>query len=137
MITIRPYNAHLDYEWIVALYRDSDTFGGQYDDARDSEEKLALVADKILVAVAEEAIVGTVTIFEDGRAAWLYRFAVDTHYEKEVAPLLYAQAKTMLSELGHTQVLVYAPAWNESFESRYNSLGFQTWSDYTCYWQDI
>jgi hypothetical protein len=82
-------------------------------------------------------IVGTVTLFEDGRSAWLYRFAVQAEYEAEVVPLLNQQALATMKERGHAQVLVYAPEGNPHFEDRYTQNGFTKGGNFTCYWQDI
>lgn len=38
MITVRDYNPSTDYLWVEKLYRDSSTYGGQYDDARHSRQ---------------------------------------------------------------------------------------------------
>ncbi len=140
MINIRNYNSN-DYSSIESLYKDSATFGGQFDEARDSKEQIdKLVSDKpeaVLVAEVNGEIGGTVTIFEDGRSAWLYRFAVKKDMEAEVTELLWAKAKEIVKRKGHTQVLVYAPVGNGDFEHRYLNLGFTKGSDFTAYWQDI
>lgn len=51
------------------LYEDSSTFGGQFDEARDSQVKLKLLSEqniyKILVAEMKGEILGTITLFED------------------------------------------------------------------------
>ena len=46
-IRIRSYNPKTDYEGLFNLYSDSDTFGGQFDEARDSQNKInALITVK-------------------------------------------------------------------------------------------
>lgn len=82
-------------------------------------------------------IVGTVTLFEDGRSAWLYRFAVQSDNESEIAELLNKKALETMKERGHTQVLVYAPQGDQHFEDRYTSLGFNKGNNFTAYWQNI
>jgi hypothetical protein len=139
---IRNYNPETDYPAIEALLKTENTFGGEFDDARDTKERLdALEGSKpgsILVAEAENhQVVGTVTLFEDGRSAWLYRFAVQHDNESEIAQLLNGKALEIMKDRGHTQVLVYAPAQDQHFEDRYTSLGFNKGGDYTAYWQDI
>tara|TARA_B100000745_G_scaffold204959_1_gene135406 strand:- start:1568 stop:1990 length:423 start_codon:yes stop_codon:yes gene_type:complete len=138
---IRNYNPQTDYEAVAALYKSSETFGGQYDGARDAEDRLRILVeqkpDAILVAEDNRKIVGTVTLFEDGRSAWLYRFAVQAENEAEITKLLSKQALSILKQKGHSQALVYAPAKNEHFENRYTSLGFSKGNDFTAYWQDI
>lgn len=138
---IRNYNPETDYEAVAALLHDSSTYGGEFDAARDTKEKIdALEAQKpgsVLVAETYGIIVGTVTLFEDGRSAWLYRFAVRAEYEPAATAALWQQAQANMKARGHSQVLVYAPAGNENFKQRYNQLGFATSGDYTAYWQDI
>lgn len=137
---VRFYTSE-DYSEIEKLYKESSTFGGQFDEARDTKERLDVLISKkpksILVAEDMGRIVGTVTLFEDGRSAWLYRCAVLFDYEKLVIPLLVTRAKEVLKESGHTQVLVYAPAGDPHFEERYTNVGFTKGNDFTAYWQDL
>jgi len=138
---VKNYNPDTDYPAIEALLNDTNTYGGQFDAARDTKERIdALEAQKpgsVLVAEVDGVIVGTVTLFEDGRSAWLYRFAVQAKYETEVVPLLNQQALVTMKQRGHEQVLVYAPEGNEYFEDRYTTNGFTKGGNFTCYWQDI
>jgi len=138
---IRNYNPETDYEAVAALLHDSTTYGGEFDAARDTKEKIdALEAQKpgsVLVAEVAGEVVGTVTLFEDGRSAWLYRFAVKSEHEPAATAALWKVAQATMKARGHSQVLVYAPAGNEGFKHRYNQLGFATGGNYTAYWQDI
>lgn len=130
-----------DYTAVEKLYKDSSTYGGEFDKARDTIERLETLVSKksesILVAEDNGEIVGTVTLFEDGRSAWLYRFAVVEKNEKEIANALWNEAKKIMKKFGHEQVLVYAPSGDSHFQDRYADLGFAKGSDYTAYWQDI
>lgn len=137
---IRTYQP-VDYEAVKALYLDESTYGGQFDPDRDSQERLdKLAADKpdcLLVAENDGGkVIGTVTVFEDGRAAWLFRFAV-TENNSEVTQALYQQAVENMKARGHQQVLVYAPVGGEVFARRYRDLGFSKGGDYVCYWQEF
>ena len=120
------------------MLNDHETFGGEFDGARDSEEKIRnLVTDKpdyVWAAEVDGQLVGTVTVFEDGRACWLYRFA---YRDRQVGQALWDQARQVAADRGHSQVLVYAPAGDTEFEKRYNDLGFNTGHSFTAYWQDI
>lgn len=140
-MNVRKYKPNTDYPGLEALLNDTNTYGGQFDEARDTKERIgALEAQKpgsVLVAEVDGEIVGTVTLFEDGRSAWLYRFAVQAAHEVEAVPLLNQQALATMKERGHTQVLVYAPQGNPHFENRYTANGFTKGGDFTCYWQDI
>jgi ribosomal protein S18 acetylase RimI-like enzyme len=140
MLNIRFYNSTIDYPAVKSLYSDSSTYGGQFDEARDSENRLRTLIEQkpeaILVAENDSNIVGTVTIFEDGRSVWLYRFAVKNQ-DMEVNKILWDYVKEICKRLGHTQVLVYAPEGNDAFEERYTKLGFTKGGNFTAYWQDL
>ena len=137
LISIRPY-ASTDYEAVRALYEMPETYGGQFDEDRDSKERLdeqsAKDTQSILVAEEGGRIVGTVSILADKRFAWLMRFAV---MDPRAVDMLYDEACRILKERGHKQVLVYAPASDSSFEIRYKSLGFNKGGDYTCFWKEL
>jgi hypothetical protein len=79
---------------------------------------------------------GTVTLFEDGRSAWLYRFAVRGP-KQAVAEALYTTASNILRKLGHSQVLVYAPEGEQSLQERYAVLGFTKGNVYRAFWRNI
>lgn len=140
-ISVRSY-APSDYEAVAALYRQSNLYGGQFDENRDAEERLRkrIEADPDAILVAEQAgkIVGTVSLIEDGRVAWLFRFAVlEGESQDAVAQALFAKAVEVLKRKGHHQVLVYTPVGNEKLNNRYEKLGFMKGNDYTAFWKDI
>jgi hypothetical protein len=136
-ITVRPYTPS-DYEQVASLYKQSDLYGGQFDENRDSHERLQkrveADADAILVAEENGTIVGTVSLIEDGRVAWLFRFCAEADV---VANALFTKAVEVLNRKGHHQVLVYTPVGNETLNSRYEKLGFTKGGDFTCFWKDI
>lgn len=142
MTSIRNYKIS-DYNSLAALYKQGELFGGQFDENRDSEEKLAgrIKADPeaILVCEDEGRIIGTISLIDDGRVAWLFRFAVvDNDKKDEVAKLLYDKAISIFKSRGHNQVLVYSPVGNSDLNYRYQQvLGFEKGTDYTCFWKDI
>ncbi len=138
---IRNYNPETDYPGLRELYENSETYGGIFDEARDSKERVdALETAKpgsVLVAIASDEIVGSATLFEDNRAAWLYRFAVLRSHEVEVISPLYRKAKENMKQRGHSQIIVYAPAGDKFFVERYTDLGFTHGQNYAAYWSNI
>jgi len=140
-VTVRPYHP-TDYEQLAALYRQSELYGGQFDENRDSAERLQkrieADPDAILVAEQDDKIVGTVSLIEDGRVAWLFRFAVQQgENEPTITQTLCDAAFSALKAKGHNQVLAYTPVGNNGLENRYETLGFNRGGDYTCYWKNI
>ena len=136
---VRQYKTS-DYERLKALYLDSSTFGGQFDEARDAanrlQKKIEADPDAILVAEQDGELVGSVSIIDDERVAWLFRFAVPQD-KLDVAQALHGKAIATLKERGHAEVLVYTPVGNQELDSRYERLGFTRGGDYTCYWKGL
>ncbi len=136
---VRQYKTS-DYERLKALYLDSSTFGGQFDEARDAanrlQKKIEADPDAILVAEQDGELVGSVSIIDDERVAWLFRFAVPQD-KLDVAQALHGKAIATLKERGHAEVLVYTPVGNQELDSRYEQLGFTRGGDYTCYWKGL
>lgn len=140
-MNIRNYQSE-DYEAMKKLYMQSDLYGGQFDEARDSKKKLDLVTksdpQSILVYEDEGQIIGTVSLIENGRVAWLFRFAViKSEKESEITQNLYQAACKILASRGHTQILVYSPISSTSLEQRYLNVGMNKGEAYTCFWQNI
>ena len=141
MLNIRNYHLE-DYEAIKALYLQSGLYGGQFDVARDSEERLAAVTktdpESILVYEESGKILGTVSLIENGRVAWLFRFAVEkTTAEKAILKTLYEAACDVLRGRGHDEVSVYSPYQNEGLDQRYLDLGMNRGGAYSCFWQSL
>jgi ribosomal protein S18 acetylase RimI-like enzyme len=136
---IRNYK-DTDYEQLRDLYMHPEWFGGQFDAARDSREGLAGIVSRdpeaILVCEEDGKIVGSVSLIEDGRVAWLFRFAVKDN-KHEVAEELYKKAADIFKLRGHTQILAYTPVDNHKLKSRYNALDMKEGTDYTSYSKDI
>lgn len=136
---IRSYTDS-DYEQLKALYQQTELYGGVFDGARDGRERLAKKItsdpDAILVYEQDGKLLGTISLIEDGRVAWLYRFIVKD-FEPNVTKELYAKAIAILKERGHTQVLVYSTVDDTKLDNRYESLGMTKGSNYSCFWQEI
>ena len=141
---IRSYRP-TDYDQIVTLYKRSELYGGVFDEERDTAERLRkrVEADPgaIIVAEEDETIIGTVSLIEDGRVAWLYRFCVlptpeNLQLDEAVAQSLCETAVNSLQQKGHKQVLVYT-SQDHSLQTRYTDLGFTKGSDYSCFFKDI
>lgn len=138
---IRNYKPE-DYNQVKELYQDSSLFGGQFDVERDAEDKLLshINADpqSILVCEIDNKVLGTVSLIENERLAWLFRFAIQKgKHETEATKSLYEKAVDIFKRRGHKQVLVYSPVGNEPLDNRYIELGFNKGDDYTCYWKEI
>jgi ribosomal protein S18 acetylase RimI-like enzyme len=139
---IRPYRP-ADYAALTALYQQGEFYGGQFDLARDAPEKLAALAARdpqsLLVYEQDGHIKGTVSLIENGRVAWLFRFAVPPGPQHDqIAQALYDAAAAIFRARGHTQMLVYSDPENAALNTRYaQTLGLQTGGLYRCFWADL
>src|SRR6185369_3786941 len=116
---IRQYKP-ADYDKVVALYKETEMPGSEFDLNRDSEERLQKRIendpDAILLAEADGQLVGSVSLIEDGRVAWLFRFRVkEIDGEEEIAKTLLDKAIGILKKKGHNQILVYTPVGETKF----------------------
>jgi ribosomal protein S18 acetylase RimI-like enzyme len=140
-IKVRRYTPE-DYSSIVALYKETEMPGSEFDLNRDSEQRLQKRIendpDAILIGEVSGEVVGSVSLIEDGRVAWLFRFRVrEIEGEEDIAKKLLDAAVKTLNNKGHGQILVYTPVGETKFQQRYKDLGFNQGHDYTCFWKDI
>lgn len=136
---IRAYEDR-DYDQLKALYQHGQWFGGVFDEARDGRERLAskIGSDPSSIWVYERdaKLTGSISIVDDNRVAWLFRFVVMNN-DQQIAKELYDKAVVILKQRGHTQVLAYSPAGDETLAARYDYLGMTKGNTYTAYWTDI
>jgi ribosomal protein S18 acetylase RimI-like enzyme len=138
---IRNYT-NSDYHKVAALYKETEMPGSEFDLNRDSKVRLQRRIendpDSILLAELNGEVVGSVSLIEDGRVAWLFRFRVkEMSGDEEIAEHLLDKAIEILRSKGHRQVLVYTPVGETKFQERYRNFGFSEGHEYTCFWRDI
>ncbi len=136
---IRSYRDN-DYDQLRDLYNQTKWYGGVFDEARDSRqrlaEKISQDPDAILVFEEDLAIKGTISIIDDGRVAMLYRFVTDPK-TMDITRALFEAATSTLRNRGHEQILVYSDPHNPELDSRYRELGMTRGGDYSCYWVNL
>ncbi len=133
---IRGY-MDMDYDQVKALYQHGEWYGGKFDEHRDSREILLhkITADPQAIIVDDEngEILGSISIIEDGRVAWFYRFVVKDN-NAEISQALYNAAAGVLKSRGHPEVLIYSDPSRGELSSRYTALGMQKGGDYECFY---
>ncbi|MDB5182246.1 MAG: hypothetical protein JWO47_30 [Candidatus Saccharibacteria bacterium] len=126
-----------DYEQVKALYQHAEWYGGKFDEHRDSQEIMLhkVTADPQSIIVDEEngEILGTISLVEDGRVAWFYRFVTKDN-NLGAAEALYKAASGVLKQRGHPEVLIYSDPTREDLNSRYQALGMEKGGDYECFY---
>lgn len=139
-VMIRAYVAD-DFEQLIRLYKDKDTYGGNYDPGRDTKEKLLETSsqDNLLVAEEDGAIVGSVMILDNPHTFWLLRFviAADTKNKDNIAKELDEVVRNVALDRGHKSIIVYTDPSRDNLLGRYRRLGYEESSDYRCFWKGV
>lgn len=127
---IRSYTS-ADYESIRKLFVN----GGLHYEPMDSEErlreKISRDPNSILVAVESEKVVGTVSLMEDGRMAFIFRLAVDPeNRNKGIGRRLMAEAERELFRMGYQEVNILAEEADTGLQEYYEKQGYKKGTAY-------
>ncbi|HVS15484.1 MAG TPA: GNAT family acetyltransferase [Thermoanaerobaculia bacterium] len=122
---IRPYQAS-DEGSVVALWRGVFPAAPAWNDPRlDIRRKLAVQPELFLVAVRDEALVGTVMAGFDGHRGWLYYLAVSPRARREgVGRRLVEQAEQRLLAVSCVKVNLQVRAGSDEAERFWERLGY-------------
>lgn len=125
-IGIRTFDP-ADTEPVVALWRAAGLTRPWNDPYRDIERKLAVQPELFLIAVIDDAIVGTVMAGYDGHRGWLYYLAADPdHRGRGIGRALVAEAEARLLALGCPKVQLMVRPDNAGARGFYEALGYET-----------
>ncbi len=90
------------------------------------DAKLILQDGMLLIAVEEEAVIGTAIAGYDGVRGWLHKVAVLPEYQRRgVATALVRHAMRVLRTVGCVKVNLQIRATNSEVRGFYESLGFK------------
>jgi hypothetical protein len=122
---IRPYKDS-DQEAVTALWGEVLPGSAPHNDpALSIRKKLAVERDLFLVAILDEAVVGTLMGGYDGHRGWLYSLAVDSrHRRRGIGTALVRWMETALIERGCLKVNLQILASNAEVTAFYENLGF-------------
>jgi hypothetical protein len=128
---IRSYKP-ADYNEVQNLYKNS----GWFDESIDSKEMLSKQIRKspgsILVALAENEIVGTVSMLATGRLALIFRLIAN---DENVRGQLLIQAELFLVKKGYERIDVVAPEEDHVRHEEYLRNGFTKGNPYRWFWK--
>ncbi|MBI3486156.1 hypothetical protein HY025_04425 [Candidatus Daviesbacteria bacterium] len=123
MIQIRQYQLK-DYALLKAVYEET----GWFDKETDAEKRLANKIQRdpgsILVAVENKEIIGSVSIIEDGRIAFIFRLVAFPDKEYILVDLIKA-AKKELSKRKFKEAHVFVLEEDLTRQKLYLGLGFK------------
>lgn len=129
------YYQDQDYDQLVNLYKRSSQF--DFDEITDSKEglmrKIRRDPESLLVA-EENKIIGSVSIIEDGRIAWIFRLVGDNNV---VIKALVDKAEEILRKKGYKNVHSFAPSTNQEALEERKKLGFTQGKNYIWFWKGL
>lgn len=136
-VKIRPYTSE-DYPYVRDIYEEGELFV----DAIDTEENLRTKIEKdpksILVAVKNNKVVGTISILEDGRMAFIFRIAVTKKERRQgIATMLLKEAERILKQKGLKKVSILVSEKVKELWNYYEGLGYNRGSMHLWMWKKL
>jgi len=122
---IRTYSLG-DYPWVVRILEEGDLFYKPMDSPERLEQKISRDPRSIFVAVRSDEVVGTVSIMEDGRTAFIFRLGVSKEYRnKGIGKLLMSTAEEELFSRGYKEIHVLVEEENSELQDYYHKQGYE------------
>lgn len=136
-IHIRPY-LQSDYAAIKEIYQT----GGLFEEDCDLEDILAKKSERdpesLLVAVLHDKIVGTVSLVEDGRFAFIFRLAVKLDKQNRgIGSQLIAEAEKKLKQRGNTIINILVNEQHQELQSYYTRRHFHKGRIWRWMWKEL
>ena len=123
-MNIRPFQI-ADQESVVALWTECGLTRPWNNPHLDIARKLTVQPELFIVAIVNDAVVGTAMIGFDGHRGWVYYLAVKpTQQRKTIGSALMAEAEQLLSQLGCPKICLMVRSSNTSVVEFYKELGY-------------
>jgi len=118
-INIRNYS-HADYEQVKRILVDGGLFYQPLDSSQRLEEKILRDPSSILVAEESDRVVGTVSLMEDSRMAFIFRLAVNPENQNRgLGKALMSEAEKELFRRGHREINILVEEDNIGLQEYY------------------
>jgi ribosomal protein S18 acetylase RimI-like enzyme len=122
---IRPFQP-ADEAAVIDLWHRCNLVVPQNDPRRDIARKLAVQPDLFLLAVADEAIVGSVMVGYEGHRGWINYLAVDPARRFQgVGRALMQAAEVRLLVLGCPKINLQVRTTNQAVLDFYRAIGYR------------
>lgn len=124
-VSIRPYSPE-DCASIKQILEDGGLFYEKIDNEERMREKVARDPQSILVATEASQIIGTVSLMEDGRMAFIFRLGVKAeHRGHGVGTALMVEAEHILHERGYDEVHILVAQEDTELQGYYERIGYE------------
>lgn len=125
-IEVKSFKNNVHRSQVVALWE--TVFG--YEAAHNApglviDKKMAVEDGLFFVAMADEAVVGTIMAGYDGHRGWIYSLAVSPAWRRQgIGSKLVAHAERALMDKGCVKINLQIMEGNESVSAFYASIGY-------------
>lgn len=124
-IGIRPYTP-VDYPQVRTLLEEGNLYYEPNDSQKRLDEKISRDPKSIFIAQDLDQIVGTVSLMEDGRMAFIFRLAVrPTHRNRGIGRNLMDKAEEELRSRGHKEINILVEEDNNELKDYYRRQGYE------------
>lgn len=124
-VSIRSFEV-ADTDAVIALWQDAGLTRPWNDPRRDIERARAEQPELLLVAMRDDAVIGTVMAGYDGHRGWLYYLAVATGSRHDgIGKSLVVEAERRLRALGCPKVQLMVRPDNDRVRGFYHALGYE------------
>lgn len=124
MVTIRPYRPS-DQEGLICLWQACDITRPWNDPSRDIVRKQEVQPELFLVALLDDALVGSLMGGYDGHRGWAYYLAVlPEHRHKGIASRLMEALETALKAMGCPKINLMVRTDNTAAHDFYEHIGY-------------
>ncbi|RXT04845.1 GNAT family acetyltransferase [Ammoniphilus sp. CFH 90114] len=115
-----------DYVAITTIWRETGLEKKEAESMDDLAKQLAWDSELVLVAEAEERVVGVIVGTLDGTRGYFYRLAVNPNYQGHgVGKELVVALEKRLKQRGATRVIIMVNQNNKTVIPFYHSLGYE------------
>ena len=129
-LNIRPYLSG-DYNQVRSIYEEGGLFDQENDSQHRLDEKISRDASSILVATDGEQVVGTISLMEDGRMAFMFRMAVKSIYrERGIGTALLRAAEEELKRRGNLEINILIDDQNQELKDYYKKREYKEGHSY-------
>lgn len=118
-VAIRSYST-ADYEQVKQILVDTEMYYEPIDSSERLQEKILRDPTSICIAVKSDRVVGTVSLMEDGRMAFIFRLAVNPKDQnKGIGKALRKEAENELFRRGHREINILVEEDNKGLQEYY------------------
>jgi ribosomal protein S18 acetylase RimI-like enzyme len=134
---IRPYTS-TDYASVIAIYKEGELFEEEMDSEEILKRKTERDPESLLVGLKNDQIIGTVSVVEDGRFAFVFRLAVKkSERGNGVGTKLLSEAEKLLKKRGNKTVHILVNEKESELQSYYEKLHYRRGRLWRWLWKDL